>query len=273
KQSGSGDKSTLDGRARQTQALHRPRSWSELESSWDFISWDHAPGYRVSKHCTSDSSTSCKHCTKGTFTEEANGLSQCIRCQICDPEVHLRIEKECIPTRNTVCSCRPGYHCTLNVDGDCEQCAKHTVAPPGFQVIRSGTSLNDTHFIPCPPRTFSATEMSFSCEPWTNCSKVGMKEVQPGTAISDAICVCLCHDQVRTAILTSVFTVLLLCLLAVCVGIILWRRRKNSRKGAPREQQAEANGIYDPVPENDNPMTAPMQETAPHHGEPAYSVA
>nr|XP_034976110.1 tumor necrosis factor receptor superfamily member 14 isoform X2 [Zootoca vivipara] len=230
------------------------------------------PGYRVERHCTSTSSTTCVPCAGRTYTNRSNGLTNCFNCQECESGAHLRVKEECTYTKNTVCSCKPGYYCTQFINHECEQCSKHTISPPGFKVTQPGTETNDTWFVPCPPGTYSETEMSTSCEPWTNCSKAGMIEERAGTAVSNAVCGCVGQRQVPMPVFVATTAILILLVLALICGIIIWQWRKRIEKRAPREQE-ERNGDYLPVQENDNNMVAPMQETGQHPGEPAFTMA
>ncbi|XP_027557910.1 tumor necrosis factor receptor superfamily member 14 [Neopelma chrysocephalum] len=43
-----------------------------------------AAGWRVFKHCTASSSTTCIPCVEGTYTDHPNGLTHCRTCKLCD---------------------------------------------------------------------------------------------------------------------------------------------------------------------------------------------
>ncbi|XP_061457448.1 tumor necrosis factor receptor superfamily member 14 [Rhineura floridana] len=229
-------------------------------------------GSRVDRHCTATSGTICLACAEGTYMDLPNGLLQCFVCDACESGIHLRVKQKCTATKNTVCSCEANYFCSQFIGKDCERCSRHAISPPGFMVTQAGTETNDTKFKPCPAGTFSATEMSTSCEPWTNCTKAGMKEKQAGTPTSDAQCVCLHDNHIPTPVFIATVTSLVL-LFGVASGIIIWRCRKHIKKGAVRRQREELNGDYPPVQENYNKMVAPMQETAQHPGESTYVFA
>ncbi|XP_028596788.2 tumor necrosis factor receptor superfamily member 14 isoform X2 [Podarcis muralis] len=201
---------------------------------------------------------------------EYNIRGEC--CPRCNPGAHLRVKEECTNTKNTVCSCKPGYYCTQFIDHDCEQCSKHTISPPGFKVTQPGTETNDIQFVPCPSGTYSETDMSTSCEPWTNCSKAGMIEERAGTAVSNAVCACVGQKQVPVPVFVATTAILGLLVLALICGFIIWQWRKRIKKRAARVQEEQRNGNYLPVQENDN-MVAPMQETGHHPGEPAFTMA
>ncbi|XP_008121565.2 tumor necrosis factor receptor superfamily member 14 [Anolis carolinensis] len=227
-------------------------------------------GSRVAKPCTTSSSTGCVPCSEGTYTDHPNGLPECFRCQLCDPGAHLKVKEECTYTKNTVCACVPGYFCShRRNERTCEICAKHTVSPPGYKVIQAGTETNDTEFVPCPLGTFSAMEMSFSCEPWTDCNKEGLIEVCSGNASSDAVCGRPKLDKRSRVYLYVPLVVCSLLSVLLCLVIIRSRGQQSNKKGAAEEQKEERNVDYIPVQER-NVMVIPMQETSPNHGEPSY---
>ncbi|XP_066493319.1 tumor necrosis factor receptor superfamily member 14 [Tiliqua scincoides] len=224
-------------------------------------------GERVSRHCTVDLGTTCLPCTEGTYTDHPNGLTECLRCHSCDPGSHLRIKEPCTYTKNTVCSCSPGYFCILSSDGGCELCQKHTVSRPGYKVTQPGTETSDTKYEPCPPKTFSVTENASLCQLWTNCSEKGLKEKRAGSNTSDAVCEP--HERSHTATVAASASLVILVLLVV--GILVYLiRRKSSGKDKPGKPQ-EANGDYVHVQELDTNVRTPMQETAPNLGEPSYA--
>lgn len=41
-------------------------------------------GTHVYRHCTEFTSTTCVPCTDATYTEEPNGLPNCLNCKMCD---------------------------------------------------------------------------------------------------------------------------------------------------------------------------------------------
>ncbi|KAJ7306449.1 hypothetical protein JRQ81_009802 [Phrynocephalus forsythii] len=225
-------------------------------------------GYRVQEHCTASSGTSCVPCTNRTFMDHPNGLTKCFRCRVCDGGAHLSIKEECTYQKNTVCTCRTGYFCTHHIENSCERCKKHTVAPSGHIVIELGTENSDTKYKPCPPRTFSVANMSLSCDRWTNCSTLGMIEVQAGSATSDAICE---HPgpSVSIAIVAAVLFLVLICILFITVIV---KKRKCSRKGPAGGKKEEQNQEYLPIPESNPCLVEPMQETTPNLGEPAFTI-
>ncbi|KAG5829996.1 hypothetical protein ANANG_G00319560 [Anguilla anguilla] len=51
------------------------------------------PGTRVYKHCTEYTSTSCVPCTQKSFSAMPNGLSHCLSCTVCEPDLGLKTER------------------------------------------------------------------------------------------------------------------------------------------------------------------------------------
>ncbi|XP_044301261.1 tumor necrosis factor receptor superfamily member 14 [Varanus komodoensis] len=221
-------------------------------------------GYRVSRHCTALSSTHCVPCTNGTYTEHPNGLSRCLRCRACDSGAQLRVREPCTYVKNTVCACKKGYFCIASTSkGSCEGCKKHAVAPAGFKVTQRGTETSDTKYEPCPPGTFTETEMSPFCKNWTDCSKEGKTEDRAGSSTSDVTCKTTGPNlALILALCTSIFMII-----AILVVIWIWRNCK--ARGAPRQEE-EAKANYIPVDKHDDNMAAPKQETSQNLGKPSY---
>ncbi|XP_020666082.3 tumor necrosis factor receptor superfamily member 14 isoform X1 [Pogona vitticeps] len=227
-------------------------------------------GYRVRQHCTAISSATCVPCMNRTYMDHPNGQTTCFRCHVCDGGAHLRVKEECTYQKNTVCACQAGYFCLHFAEKSCDMCQKHTVALPGYMVIELGTETSDTKFVACPPKTFSATHMSSSCEHWTNCSETGMIEVQPGSPTSDAIC-----DQPNSPVHIAPI-VISLALVIVVINILIFiilRKKMTHAKEGPAEEKKEEPNHYLPVPESDQHMVIPMQETNQHSGEPTYTMS
>nr|XP_008175938.2 tumor necrosis factor receptor superfamily member 5-like isoform X2 [Chrysemys picta bellii] len=97
-----------------------------------------------------------------------------------------------------------------------------------------GTEFLDNVCEVCPDGTFSATNMSYTCQPWTRCEEEGMREEKAGTATSDAVCVQ--RGLSTTAI--AVLIVLALSLLSAFAGTVffLWRRGKRKYGGTPAQE-------------------------------------
>ncbi|XP_054857703.1 tumor necrosis factor receptor superfamily member 14 [Eublepharis macularius] len=232
-----------------------------------------SPGDRVFKHCTSSSSTSCRPCTEGTYTDHPHGLTRCFPCRICDSGSNLVIKERCTYTKNTVCTCASGYYCTHFTHEDCDSCQKHTISQPGYMVTKAGTETTDTQYVPCPPGTFSTEEMSFSCKPWTNCSESGKTEEEAGTATSDVVCKKTQTDDNKPShsnLAAIIIPSLLLPSLALILVFFYWRRKRKHEKKPADKKPEELD--YHRVPKEETNMVQPIQETTQNLSEPAYKV-
>ncbi|XP_032129347.1 tumor necrosis factor receptor superfamily member 14-like isoform X2 [Sapajus apella] len=97
-----------------------------------------SPGYRVKQVCGELTGTVCEPCPPGTYIAHLNGLSKCLKCQMCDPAMGLLATRNCSRTENTLCSCGPGHFCVLR-DGDhCAACQAHATSSPGQRVQEGG---------------------------------------------------------------------------------------------------------------------------------------
>ncbi|XP_038232426.1 tumor necrosis factor receptor superfamily member 14 isoform X4 [Dermochelys coriacea] len=182
-------------------------------------------GNRVLKHCRESSSTTCMPCVSDTYTEHPNGLRECMRCKLCDTGARLTVKEKCTYTRNTVCGCAPGDFCRHIADGDCEMCSPSTICLPGSMVKEPGTLFSDNVCEVCPVGTFSATNMSRACQPWTKCEEEGMTEQKAGTATSNAVCVQK-GLSVKAMTLIIVLAVLFVSAVAGAVYFLGWRKKR-----------------------------------------------
>ncbi|XP_039223772.1 tumor necrosis factor receptor superfamily member 14 isoform X1 [Crotalus tigris] len=219
-------------------------------------------GLRVLRHCTRGSGTSCVSCNPGWFTEHPNGLTNCLKCRECPPGNHMQVKERCHYTKNTKCTCQPGFFCIHQLGEDsCDVCVRHTIAPPGFRVTQLGTENDDVLFEPCPLGTFSAKKMSFSCMKWTNCSEKGLLEKHTGNATSDVVCGP--QPKYLEIILPVIISLLIL---APVLTFVLWKNKKCLK--ALGKRQAEE--LPYTVPEKES-MVKPVQETNPNLGQPSYA--
>ncbi|XP_058849097.1 tumor necrosis factor receptor superfamily member 14-like isoform X2 [Acipenser ruthenus] len=148
-----------------------------------------SPGSSVFRACTQDSSTSCIPCTRGTYTEEPNGLLKCFPCKNCDEALGLAVLHQCQRHKNTICGPLTGYFCSGKArDGGCDQGQKHTVCRAGERVKSQGTAESDTKCEDCPEGTFSTKNMSLNCTPWTDCALNGKVKYTEGSSTADVQC-------------------------------------------------------------------------------------
>ncbi|XP_046726276.1 tumor necrosis factor receptor superfamily member 14-like isoform X2 [Silurus meridionalis] len=89
------------------------------------------PGNRVYRHCTEFTSTTCMPCVGSTYTDEPNGLSNCLSCTVCDVGQGLKVKMACTWTSDTVCEPLEGFYCTDNYRDKCIFARQHTQCNPG----------------------------------------------------------------------------------------------------------------------------------------------
>ncbi|XP_055471259.1 tumor necrosis factor receptor superfamily member 14 isoform X2 [Psammomys obesus] len=145
-------------------------------------------GYHVKHPCSEQTGTVCAPCPPQTYTAHANGLSKCLPCGVCDPDMGLVTWQECSSRNDTVCRCSPGYFCETQEGAHCSMCLPHTTCPPGHRVQRRGTYSQDTVCANCPTGSFSPGGTQEECLPWTKCKSWIEKEAEHGTSSTDAIC-------------------------------------------------------------------------------------
>lgn len=142
------------------------------------------PGFRIQTSCNRTSDTVCGSCESSTYTQLWNSVSACFSCNSrCSSD---QVETQaCTPKQNRICSCKPGWYCTLGRQEGCRLCMALRKCSPGFGVTKPGTATSDVVCAPCAPGTFSSTLSSTdTCRPHRICSSVAI----PGTARMDAVC-------------------------------------------------------------------------------------
>ncbi|XP_060479505.1 tumor necrosis factor receptor superfamily member 1B [Panthera onca] len=142
------------------------------------------PGYHAQSLCTETSDTVCARCEDSTYTKLWNWVHECLSCDSrCTSD---QVETQaCTPEQNRVCTCRPGWYCTLKRQKGCRLCAPLHRCRPGFGVARPGTATSNVVCAPCGPGTFSDTTSSTdACRPHRICGSVAI----PGNATMDAVC-------------------------------------------------------------------------------------
>ncbi|XP_047727105.1 tumor necrosis factor receptor superfamily member 1B [Prionailurus viverrinus] len=142
------------------------------------------PGYHAQSLCTETSNTVCARCEDSTYTKLWNWVHECLSCDSrCTSD---QVETQaCTPEQNRVCTCRPGWYCTLKRQKGCRLCAPLHRCRPGFGVARPGTATSNVVCTPCGPGTFSDTTSSTdACRPHRICGSVAI----PGNATMDAVC-------------------------------------------------------------------------------------
>ncbi|XP_053323553.1 tumor necrosis factor receptor superfamily member 11A [Spea bombifrons] len=158
----------------ETQYEHKGRCCSKCQ-----------PGEHMMSRCTSNTDTDCRICGLNEYTSHWNDD---IRCQLhvrCDDGKGLEVLYHGNRTSPRECVCKEGYHLHTGYD----ICMENTECPPGFGVRFPVQKNQDTVCIACPVGYFSNSSSSKEkCEPWTNCTGLGLEEIVPGSNQSDAVC-------------------------------------------------------------------------------------
>ncbi|XP_035935244.1 tumor necrosis factor receptor superfamily member 6 [Halichoerus grypus] len=99
------------------------------------------PGTRKEGDCKSqEGKPDCVHCQEGEeFTDKENFSDKCRRCGICDGEQGLEVERNCTPTQNTKCRCKPNFFCNVS---ECEHCTPCTRCEHG--ILENCTPTSNT---------------------------------------------------------------------------------------------------------------------------------
>ncbi|KAL1020782.1 hypothetical protein UPYG_G00004590 [Umbra pygmaea] len=146
-----------------------------------------SPGLVVRRDCTSNSSTSCIPCVRGTYMNKANGLNKCFPCSPCDLGQGLFIQRDCTTTINTICDVRDGFHCkSYSSNSECSFAVEHTRCDPGQRTTEPGTKTSDTVCEVCPLGFYS--QLGVNCTAWTDCVVIGQVKTAEGSTTQDVTC-------------------------------------------------------------------------------------
>ncbi|XP_063144214.1 tumor necrosis factor receptor superfamily member 14 isoform X3 [Rattus norvegicus] len=192
------------------------------------------PGYHVKQVCSEHTGTVCAPCPPQTYTAHANGLSKCLPCGVCDPDMGLLTWQECSSWKDTVCRCISGYFCENQDGGACSTCLPHAACPPGQRVQKRGTYSHDTVCADCLTGTFSLGGTQEECLPWTKCSTF-QREVKHGTSSTDTTC----------SFQTFYIVVVIVGVAIVGAGVVVFLLRKQ-RQRHTSEQRPTLPGLRTP---------------------------
>ncbi|XP_076132504.1 tumor necrosis factor receptor superfamily member 14-like [Alosa pseudoharengus] len=146
-----------------------------------------AAGYRVRKHCTEMTSTTCEPCPPSTYSDQPSGLTSCLACTVCDYSAGLRVKRACSSISDTLCEPLEGHYCTDPIKDGCRGAVEHTKCSPGQYIKQNGSASSDTECGDCGNNTYSDGTFT-SCRPHTQCESLKMDVIQEGTSSSDAEC-------------------------------------------------------------------------------------
>lgn len=145
-------------------------------------------GEFVKSHCSSMAETQCAACPRDTFSNGLSKLRECIRCFNCDTADGFKEVKGCTPSEDSVCECAPGFFCIRKRQIRCRHCQRHSSCESGTGLAKSGTQDEDSSCIPCQSGTFSHGGNT-TCQPWQNCTALGMQMTTKGSPFEDATCI------------------------------------------------------------------------------------
>ncbi|XP_031650584.1 tumor necrosis factor receptor superfamily member 14 isoform X1 [Oncorhynchus kisutch] len=182
-------------------------------------------GLVVRRDCTIESSTSCIPCIRGTFMNEANGLTKCFPCSSCDPGQGVFTQTECKPTSNTVCHVLDGYYCrSYSSNSECSFAVEHTHCSPGQSTKSPGTKTTDTMCEECQHGFYS--QYGVNCTAWTDCAAMGRVKTEDGNSRQDVICNKV-PPRIHTTLIAPLLLILLLGLtVAALFGFYLARAKR-----------------------------------------------
>ncbi|XP_058849095.1 tumor necrosis factor receptor superfamily member 14-like [Acipenser ruthenus] len=208
-----------------------------------------SPGSSVFRACTQDSITSCIPCTRGTYTEEPNGLLKCFTCKNCDEASGLAVLHKCQLQKNTICGPLTGYFCSGKArGGGCDQGQKHTVCRAGERVKSQGTAESDTRCEGCPEGTFSTKDMSLNCTAWTDCALNDKVKYTEGSSTADV----QCQENSSVGLIVGLIVGLLFVSFFVGAGVFIYLKIKGklSRNQSSETEDKETEGRVLPIQES-----------------------
>ncbi|KAJ8017185.1 hypothetical protein DPEC_G00015130 [Dallia pectoralis] len=188
-------------------------------------------GSVVRRDCTFDISTSCIPCVKGTFMNEANGLTKCFSCSHCDPGQGLSTQTVCTTTRNTICNVLEGFFCkSFSSKSECIFAVKHRTCVPGQSTEAPGTKTADTVCVDCPHGFFS--QHGVNCTAWKDCAAIEQVKSIDGNSTQDVIC----EKPLRRRIFLIAPFILSTLSMLICFFLT---RAKHNRETEPPEKPPE----------------------------------
>ncbi|KAJ1122504.1 hypothetical protein NDU88_000990 [Pleurodeles waltl] len=81
------------------------------------------PGQFAQSKCSPVQNTKCVPCLPGSYMDVWNSYYTCLPCRThCNTDRYLVETSKCLSDRPRNCSCRNGYTCSRDEDGQCEEC-------------------------------------------------------------------------------------------------------------------------------------------------------
>ncbi|KAL6459131.1 hypothetical protein MHYP_G00326030 [Metynnis hypsauchen] len=209
-------------------------------------------GQVVYRHCSGDSSTTCKPCYSGTFMSQPNGFTRCFQCKICDKEQGLYDLHTCTTISNRVCGVLDGYYCKdRDENKECTFALKHRQCDPGEGIKVPGTKDSDTECEECPQGFYSP--LGINCTKWTDCSVKDQIKDTEGSSVKDVQCKVKTRERhaLITAAAAGAAAAGAAAFLVLCTAVLYF---VNSRRSA-------AYNTVNNTLVNDTALNAPIEET------------
>nr|XP_048272516.1 tumor necrosis factor receptor superfamily member 14-like isoform X6 [Myodes glareolus] len=210
--------------------------------------------------------TTAAPCASQTYTAHANGLSECLSCGICDPDMGLVTWRECSSREDTVCRCIPGYFCETQEGDHCTTCLPLTNCSLGQRVLERGCCLppqrSENYVLEASgadrsrshpretqlpanlsPEFSACLSLTLRCDAWY------LREAEHGTSSTDVTC------SFSGLFYFAIFCPISLVFILVVVTIVIYVRRKTShtrpaaRELEPLQRQKQHNTVKLPVAE------------------------
>ncbi|XP_061486681.1 tumor necrosis factor receptor superfamily member 5 isoform X2 [Rhineura floridana] len=221
------------------------------------------PGNKVESECP-DALSGCEPCESRHFQGAWTKEKHCTPHRYCDENAFLFVHRDGDATRDVVCRCRNGTHCSSH---ECQTCWQNTLCGPGQGVLREASHRSDTVCVECPNGTFSnISSATARCQPWSSCEDRKLVRKGNGTRTSDVVCgVPLLLPPTREAGRTHLLVLVLVPFAALVLGsvaLLIYRRHRQDL-WKPHWNQPE--GPLPPVrqqpTEEEECPALPIQET------------
>ncbi|XP_053247714.1 tumor necrosis factor receptor superfamily member 5 [Podarcis raffonei] len=219
------------------------------------------PGTKVQALCSESSETRCVACEAQHFQAGWTKEKHCAPQAYCDENAGFLVFMEGDTTRNVVCRCRTGTHCSSR---ECLTCRVNRECPAGEGVQRQANHLNDTVCVACPPGSFSnISSATARCQPWSSCEAGKMVRLANGTHSSDVVCGVLPTQPPQEEARRShvLLVVPLVAILGLLAGALFLLRRHRRRQDLPKPPLNQPEAPVRPQPEEVEEPALPVQET------------
>ncbi|XP_040284258.1 tumor necrosis factor receptor superfamily member 4 isoform X2 [Bufo bufo] len=132
-----------------------------------------AAGQEISEVCTPwNKASKCTNCKENHYNPK-NARDRCQRCTVCNKAEGSIEKKPCTKSSNAICECP---------EGSTQKNERRTACRCG-----KGKEIIENKCQPCKSGYFSAKENG-ACRLWTNCSAMGQKVLEQGSATEDVKC-------------------------------------------------------------------------------------